>query len=100
MDRPEYMKVPLRYFPSDIQKQYNLTEKVTTSGYIYIKIKKGMYGLKQAAFLEYNNLTKNLNADGYEPIPHTDSYWRYKNLPAIFCLCVDNFGVNFFTNGI
>ena len=45
MDRPEYMKVLLKYFPTDIQEKYNLKEKVTSTGYVYIKIKKGMYGM-------------------------------------------------------
>lgn len=45
--------------------------------HIYIKISKGMYGLKQAAVLAYKNLIKNLTPFGYEPIPHTDSYWRH-----------------------
>ena len=58
MQRPEYMKVPIRYFPNDIQDKYNLQSIVTTNGFIYIKIKKGMYGLKQAAALAYNNLIK------------------------------------------
>ncbi len=96
MARPEYMKVLLKYFPTDIQERYNLKDKVTANGYIYIKIKKGMYGLKQAAILAYNHLIQNLQNDGYEPIPHTDSYWRHRTLPTIFCLCVDDFGVKFF----
>ena len=96
MERPEYMKVLLKYFPTDIQVKYKLHEKVTPTGYIYIKINKGMYGLKQAAILAYNHLKTNLQNDGYEPIPHTDSYWRHKTLPTIFCLCVDDFGVKYF----
>ena len=96
MERPEYMKVLLKYFPTDIQEKYKLQEKVTPTGYIYIKINKGMYGLKQAAILAYNHLKTNLQNDGYEPIPHTDSYWRHKTLPTIFCLCVDDFGVKYF----
>ena len=96
MARTEYMKVPLRYFPDDIQVKYNLKNFVTTNNFIYIKIKKGMYGLKQAAVLAYNNLIDNLKDDGYFPIKHTDSYWKYKNVPAVFCLCVDDFGIKYF----
>ena len=47
MERPEYMKVPIRYFPADIIKKYNLDNLVHTNGYVYIKIIKLMYGLKQ-----------------------------------------------------
>ena len=51
MARPEYMKVHYHHFPHDIRKRYKLDGKVHSDGYIYIKIKKGMYGLKQAALL-------------------------------------------------
>ena len=46
MDRPEYMRVPLRYFPADIIQKYGLDKLVHTNGYVYIKIIKAMYGLK------------------------------------------------------
>ena len=56
MAMAEYMKVEYKYIPHDIIEQYNLQDKVTTCGYIYIHIKKkGMYGLKQAAILAYEN---------------------------------------------
>ena len=37
MEKPEYMKVPYKYFPEDIRQHYNLSSKVTSSGHIYIK---------------------------------------------------------------
>ena len=46
MARSEYMKVRLKYFPAGIIVQYNLHNLVAPDAYIYIKIKKGMYGLK------------------------------------------------------
>ena len=57
MEHPEYMKVPFKYFPEDIRQKYGLYN-IVHDGYIYIKIKKGMYGLKQAAFLAYLHLSK------------------------------------------
>ncbi len=47
MPNPEFMKVPFKYFPQDIVDKYKLSTKLHND-YIYIKIKKGMYGLKQA----------------------------------------------------
>ena len=67
MKTPEYMKVHLKYFPKNIIQQYALNE-LTHNGYIYIKIKKGMYGLKQASVLVYQNLTKLLIYGGYQHI--------------------------------
>ena len=46
----KYMRVNYKHFPDDIKKRYNLDDKATPSGNIFIKIKRGMYGLKQAAF--------------------------------------------------
>ena len=54
MDTPEYMKLLYKHIPQDIQDCYNLDAKVAKDGYIYVKIKKGMYGLKQAAVLAFN----------------------------------------------
>ena len=60
MERSEYMRVHYWHIPLDIRKCYKLDEKVTENGYVYIKIKKGMYGLKQAAMLAYDYLKDNL----------------------------------------
>ena len=96
MKTQEYMKVPYIYFPSDIITKYELHNKVHNN-YIYIKIKKGMYVIKQAAVLVYENLIKNLSPFGYKPIPNTDSYWRQKQNPTKFCLCINNFGIKCFS---
>ena len=46
MKDPEYTRVPLKYFPADIIKRYHLEALLHTDGYVYIKIKKGTYGLR------------------------------------------------------
>ena len=71
MDGEEFMKVQYKHFPEDIKRRYNLDTKVTASGHIYIRIKKGMYGLKQAAILAYRHLKTNLEKYGYRPIVGT-----------------------------
>ena len=63
---PEFMKVPYKYFPPDIRARYNLDAKVH-NGCIYIRIKKGMYGLKQGALLAYQTLSDLLLNEGYIP---------------------------------
>ena len=47
----EYMRLLFKFIPKEIVEQYNLQDKVTPGGWIYIKIRKGMYGLKQAGIL-------------------------------------------------
>ena len=96
MAQPEYMKVKYRHIPEDIQQMYNLDKKVTNDNCIYIKIKKGMYGLKQAAVLAYNQLKNNLKPAGYAPIVGTVGMWQHVTRQTQFCLCVDDFGVKYF----
>ena len=45
MAKSEYMRMALKHIPKDIVLQYNLYE-LAVDGYVYIKIKKGMYGRK------------------------------------------------------
>ena len=97
MKTPEYMKVKYSHIPDDIKQLYNLQEKVTANGYIYIRIKKGMYGLKQAAILAYDNLQKNLKPFGYAPVIGTVGIWQHETRPTTFCLCVDDFGIKYNT---
>lgn len=42
------------HFLADIIEQYNLKNSVCSKGYIYIKIKKGICGLKYVAILAYS----------------------------------------------
>ena len=93
MLHPEYMKIYIKNFPPDIIALYKLSEKVTANGYIYVKIKKGMYGLKQAAVLAYTKLSTHLTEAGYKPVIGSMGMWTHKVKKINFCLCVDDFGV-------
>ena len=97
MEGNEYMRVNYRHFPDDIRKKYNLQEKVTDSGHIFIRIKRGMYGLKQAAILAYQHLKENMAQYGYAPIKGTVGMWQHETRPTKFCVCVDDFGVKYFS---
>ena len=97
MDRPEYMKMHQKHIPPDIFHKYNLDQLVTKDGYVFIKIKKGMYGLKQAALLAYQKLVTNLAPHGYHPCKYSIGLWYHDTKPTKFCLCVDDFGVKYFS---
>jgi hypothetical protein len=49
MDRCEHMKIPVRWIPQEIMDQCNLSDKVDANGCACVEIRKGMYGLIQAA---------------------------------------------------
>ena len=71
MENPEYIRIQWKHIPEDIKRKYNLYDKKASDGYVYVNIKKGMYGLKQAAILVFNNVVKNLSQSGYSQILHT-----------------------------
>ena len=96
MKKPEYMWIPYKYFPPDIVTRYNLDQIVTPNDKIYVKIKRGMYGLKQAAILAYETVTKLLTAAGYELIPGSTGLWKHNSNNIMFALCVDDFGVKYY----
>jgi hypothetical protein len=50
LDRYEYMRIPLTLFHEHIIEQYNLRAKAK-NGYIYVEIRKAIYGLPQAGML-------------------------------------------------
>jgi hypothetical protein len=50
LPRFEYMKMLLSRFPEEIVKKYNLNA-LSVDSWVYIEIRKGMYGLKQAGLL-------------------------------------------------
>jgi hypothetical protein len=57
LDRYEYMRMLLSRFPEEIVNKYNLKE-LALDGWVYIEIRKGMYGLKQANLLANQLLKK------------------------------------------
>jgi len=98
MTKLEYMRIHSKYFFEDISQQYNIQNKIASDGFVYIKIKKGMYGLKQAAILAYQNQVKNMKPFGYFTFPSTSGLRRHKNRRTKFYLCTDDFGVKYFTD--
>ena len=45
MKRFKYMKLKLNGLPKDFIKQYDPSPKVDQNGYVYVEIRRGMYGL-------------------------------------------------------
>jgi hypothetical protein len=58
------IRIKLEDIPSKIINEYNLRDKATPDGSIYIEANKGMYELPQAGLLANELLEKRLNACG------------------------------------
>ena len=87
------MKRHSKYFLEDITKKYKIQSIIHNDGYLYCKIKRGMYRLKQAAHLAYNSLKKHLQQHGYFPDKFAPNIWSHMTRKTKFCLCVDDFGI-------
>ena len=97
MEIYQYMKIHRKYLTTEVIAEYNLTEDYFDhNGFCYVEIRKGMYGLKEAAILAYNQLVAHLAPFGYFPVRHTPGLWRHTARPTTFTLAVDDFGIKFF----
>ena len=93
MARPEYMRLKIDNILDHVIEHYNLREKATKDGYVYVKISKGMYGLPQAGIIAQKLLEKRLNVAGYRQSKIIPGFWKHNWRPISFALCVNDFGV-------
>jgi hypothetical protein len=94
LPRFEYMKMLLSRFPEEIIQKYNLNA-LDVDGWVYIEIRKGMYGLKQTGLLANQLLQKRLAPFGFYPARHTPGLWLRNTRPVYFALFVDDFTVKY-----
>ena len=94
MTRYKYTRIAFASIPPELFEQYGLA-RLQHNIWVYMKIRNGMPGLKQAGRIANDQLIKHLAQFGYDPIRHTPSLWRHKNRDIIFSLVVDDFGVNY-----
>ena len=94
MKEYEYMRMPMKLFHKHIIQQYNL-RKHAKNGYVYVEIRKVIYGLPQSGRLTNEQLPKFLEPEEYYEVTHTPGLWRHKTCLIQFTLVVDNFGVKY-----
>jgi hypothetical protein len=92
--RFEYMKMLLSCFPKEIIQKYNLNA-LAFAGWVYIEIRKGVYGLNQAGLLANQLLQTRLAPFGYYPARHTPVLWLHKTRPISLTLVDDDFAVKY-----
>ena len=94
LDRPEFVRVPLRSIPNDIRKEFDL-DKYSIKGHVYFRASKTIYGLPQAGLLSEVSLIKLLRNNDYIQCPNTPMLFRHKTRNIAFSLVVDDFGVKY-----
>jgi hypothetical protein len=88
------MKMPLSLFPSWTKEQYNLN-KLAKNGFVYLEMRRAVWGLPQAGILANKLLQKRLLPHGYYECKHTPGLWRHLTRPISFTLVVDDFRVKY-----
>jgi hypothetical protein len=56
-----------------------------------------MYGLKEAAIIAFNQLIQKLAPSDYKAMAFTPGLWRHCTRKITFVLCVDDFGVKYYS---
>jgi hypothetical protein len=66
----KYINIAFSMFPNRIIEENNVHDLVH-NGYLYVEVRKGMYGLPQVGFLANIWLARHLAKHGYIPVKHT-----------------------------
>jgi hypothetical protein len=90
----EYMKIPLALFPVWTKEQYNLPA-LAKDGWVYIEMRRAVWGLPQVGILANKRLRWKLAPFGYHECTNTPGLWRHDSRPISFTLVVDDFGVKY-----
>ena len=72
--------------PNKVINDYNLHERVTPDGWVYIRCNQGMYGLPQAGSLGHDLLEERLNKAGYKQSLTVPGLWKHKTRSIQFML--------------
>lgn len=94
LDRFEYMKIPLVLFPQWTINQYDLT-KHALNGFVYLEMRRAVWGLPQLGILANKLLHKHLLPHGYYECANTPGLWKHVSRLISFTLVVDDFGVKY-----
>ena len=89
------MKFHISLIPQEIIDQYNSLDIFDSNSFIYVKIIKGMYGLKQAGIIAHKTLVQYLSPFSYHPARHTPGLWQHEYRDTIFTLVVDDFTIKY-----
>ena len=81
IDRSKYMSLKLSNPPKRMVQHYNIEEKATMDVYMYVEIKRGMYGLPQAGLIVQQLLEKRLNKKGYHQSEIKPRFWTHNCCP-------------------
>ena len=90
----EYVRFRLDLIPEAIQIHYGLRAKAH-NGYVYARVNKAWYGLKQAGKIAHDDLVQHLAAAGYHKTGLVEGYFKHEDRNISFTLVVDDFLIKY-----
>ena len=91
----QYMRIHKKFIPQELLDKYGII--FDDQYFTYVEIWRGMYSLKEAGVIAFDQLVQKLKHFGYEPMPQTLRLWRHISRKTTFTLFVDNFGIQYFS---
>ena len=92
---PEFVRFRLELIPADIIATYNLKALATKNGFVYARVNKAWYGLKQAGKIAHDDLVARLASAGYQKAPLLEGYFAHETRDISFTLVVDDFLIKY-----
>jgi hypothetical protein len=91
----EFVRFRLDLIPPEFAKEYKLYDLATRDGYVYARVNKAWYGLKQAGKIAHDDLVERLAEAGYHKVGLVEGYFRHETRDIDFTLVVDDFLVKY-----
>ena len=80
----QYIRVLPKMIPKEVWDDPRYTIHISANRFVYLEIRRGMYGLKEAGVLAFEQLARHLAPHGYKPTSYTPSLWRHATRPTIY----------------
>jgi hypothetical protein len=74
--------------------QYSLN-KLALNGFVYLEMRRAVWGLPQAGIIANNLLRKHLLPNRYFKCTNTPGLWKHSTPPILFTLAVEDFGIKY-----
>ena len=89
LPKPQYVRFKYCDIPQDIKDKYGLINLVH-NGYVYARIDKAWYGLKEAGKIANDDMVTLLASHDYIQCPHTSGLFCHRTRGILFTLVVDD----------
>ena len=76
----EYLRLKLSDLPESVVQNYNMAEKATRDGFLYMEIKREMYGLPQSGLITQQSMFMIVLKDIFSCWIFLDKQWVFEGL--------------------